>query len=331
MRPFVHPPASSHRLRSFYLCPNHRPPGCCCLVTQSCQIFATPWTAAHQPSLCFSLPEFAQTHVSRVGDAIQPSHPLSSPSPAISLSQHQGLFQCVGSSRQVAKVLELQLQHQSFHEYSGLVAFRMDWFDLLAVQGTLKSLLAPQFESINCLKLSLLQDPTLTITGRSVPLSRRTLWAKKSKGPHWWCTVNLGMQCANACAGGVHLSSVSDTVSRRPTQRTIVIIVSYLVSVQLSSILIPVFEKKRHFILEVVLNLRESCKNKIVQKRSIYPLLRQQNANNLPFVIFVFPDLWLQMETHIWISFLILPNCSAQDLQYSVEKKWQEQTCFVFF
>ena len=61
------------------------------------------------------LPEFTQTHVHWVGDAIQPSHPLSSPSPpALNLSQHQGLFQWVSSSHQVAKVLEFQLQHQSF-------------------------------------------------------------------------------------------------------------------------------------------------------------------------------------------------------------------------
>ena len=61
------------------------------------------------------LAEFAETHVHRVSDAIQPSHPLSSPSPpAFNLSQHQGLFQRVSSSHQVAKVLELQLQHQSF-------------------------------------------------------------------------------------------------------------------------------------------------------------------------------------------------------------------------
>ena len=59
------------------------------------------------------LPEFAQTHAHRVSDAIQPSHPLSSPSPpALNLSQHQGLFQWVGSSHQMARVLELQLQHQ---------------------------------------------------------------------------------------------------------------------------------------------------------------------------------------------------------------------------
>ena len=60
---------------------------------------------------------------------------------AFNLSQNQGLFQWVGSLYQVAKVLEFHLQHQSFHDYSGLISFRMDWFDLLAVQGTLKSLL----------------------------------------------------------------------------------------------------------------------------------------------------------------------------------------------
>ena len=60
-------------------------------------------------------PELAQTHVHRVGDAIQPSHPLSAPSPpAFNLSQHQSLFQGVSFSHQVTKVLEFQLQHQSF-------------------------------------------------------------------------------------------------------------------------------------------------------------------------------------------------------------------------
>ena len=85
--------------------------------------------------------ELAQTHVHRVSDAIQPSHALSSPSPpAFNLAQHQGLFQWVYYSHQVAKILEFQLQHQSFQWISGLISFRMDWFDLLGVQGTLKSL-----------------------------------------------------------------------------------------------------------------------------------------------------------------------------------------------
>ena len=66
-------------------------------------------------SVHHKLPGFVQTHVHRVGDAIQPSHPLSSPSPpAFNLSQHQGLFQWVSSSHQVARIWEFQLQHQSF-------------------------------------------------------------------------------------------------------------------------------------------------------------------------------------------------------------------------
>ena len=165
---------------------------------------STPGLPVHH-----QLPEFTQIHVHWVGDAIQPSHPLWSPSPpAFNLSQHHSLFKCISSSHQVAKVLAFQLQHQwsdlsevaqlcptlcnpmdcslpgsSVHgifqarvlewiaisfsrgsslprdrtrvsrivdrrftvwatrEYSGLISFRMDWLDLLAVQGTLKSLL----------------------------------------------------------------------------------------------------------------------------------------------------------------------------------------------
>ena len=83
--------------------------------------------------------EFTQTHVHWVGDGIQLSHLLLSPSPpTLNLSQHQSLFKWVCSLHQVAKILEFQLQHQS---YSGLISFRMDWLDLLAVQGTLKNLL----------------------------------------------------------------------------------------------------------------------------------------------------------------------------------------------
>ena len=80
------------------------------------QLFAAPWTAACQASLSITnSQEPIQTHVLWVGDAIQTSHPLLSPSlPALSLSQHQDLFQWVSILHQVAKVLELQLQHQSF-------------------------------------------------------------------------------------------------------------------------------------------------------------------------------------------------------------------------
>ena len=75
-------------------------------------------------------------------DATQPFHPPLSPClPAFNLSQHQGLSEWVSSSHQMAKILEFQLQHQSSNEYSGLISLRMDWLDLLAVQGTLKSFL----------------------------------------------------------------------------------------------------------------------------------------------------------------------------------------------
>ena len=86
------------------------------------------------------LPEFAQTHVRWVSDAIQPSHPLSPPSPlALNFPQYQGLFQWVDSSHQVAKVLEFSFSISSSNVYSGLISFRIDWFDLLAVQGILES------------------------------------------------------------------------------------------------------------------------------------------------------------------------------------------------
>ena len=84
-------------------------------VAQSCPTLCDPMNRS-TPGLPVhhQHPEFTQTHAHRVGDAIQPSHPLSSPSPpAPNPSQHQGLFQWVSSSNQVAKVLEFQLQHQS--------------------------------------------------------------------------------------------------------------------------------------------------------------------------------------------------------------------------
>ena len=123
-------------------------------------------------------PEYNQTHVHWVSDAIQPSHLLSSPSPALNLSQHQGLFQWVSSSHQLAKVLEFQLQQQSFQWIPGLICFRMDWLDLLAVQGTLKILF--QHHS---LKASILQCSAFFIvqflypyvtTGKTIALTRWT-------------------------------------------------------------------------------------------------------------------------------------------------------------
>ena len=85
-------------------------------VAQSCPTLCSPvdYSTSGLP-VHHQLSEFTQTHVHWVGDAIQPSHPLLSPSPpALNLTQHQGLFKWVSSSHQVAKVLEFQLQHQSF-------------------------------------------------------------------------------------------------------------------------------------------------------------------------------------------------------------------------
>ena len=83
------------------------------------------------------LPKLAQTHVHQISDPFQISHPLLSSSlPASNLYQHQGLFQWVSSSHQVAKVLEFRFSISTSNEYSELISFRMDCLDLLAVQGT---------------------------------------------------------------------------------------------------------------------------------------------------------------------------------------------------
>ena len=135
---------------------------------------STPGLLVHHQLL-----EITQTHVHQVSDAVQPSHPLSSPSfPTFNLSQYHGLFQWVSSSHQVAKVLEFQLQHQSFQECPGLIPFRMDWLDLLEVQGTLKSLLQHHSSKASILRHSAffivqLSHPYMT-TGKTIALTGQT-------------------------------------------------------------------------------------------------------------------------------------------------------------
>ena len=145
-------------------------PCCCCSATKSCLTLCDPvdCNTLGFPVLHY-LPEFAQIHVHWVDDAIQTSHPLPPPySFAFSLSLHQGLFQSVDSSHQVAKVLELQLQLQHPpNEYSGLISFRIEWFDLLAVQGTLRSLLQHKSSKVSILQHSaffIVQLPTVIHT-----------------------------------------------------------------------------------------------------------------------------------------------------------------------
>ena len=106
------------------------------------QLFATPWTAAHQPPLSITIPEFAQTHVYWVSDAIQPSHPLSSPSSlALSLSQNQSLFQWVILHVRWTEYWSFIFSISPSNEYFGFISYKIDWFDLFSVQVTLKSLL----------------------------------------------------------------------------------------------------------------------------------------------------------------------------------------------
>ena len=107
-------------------------------------------------------PGVCHLHVHCISDAMQPSCRLMPSSPALNLSQHQGLFQWVDCSHQVAEILELQLQHQSF-QWLLRIFLKIDWFDLLAVQGTLRSLLQHYSSKvINSLALCLLYGPALT-------------------------------------------------------------------------------------------------------------------------------------------------------------------------
>ena len=134
-------------------------------VAQSCPTLGNP-TDCSTPS--FPVPhqllDLAQTHVHQVGDAIQPSHPLTSPSPPnFNLSLHQGLFQGVSSSQQVAKGLELQLQHQSF-KWTFRTDFLEDWLagSPCSPRNSQESSPTPQFKSINSSALSFLYSPALT-------------------------------------------------------------------------------------------------------------------------------------------------------------------------
>ena len=128
------------------------------------------------------LPEFTQTHVHRVSDAIRLilCHPLLL-LPSIFPKFRQGLFQWVSSLHQVAKILEFQLQHPS-KEIPGPISFRMDWLGLLAVQGTLKSLLQHHRSKASILRHSAfftvpLSHPYMT-TGKTIALTGQTLVGK---------------------------------------------------------------------------------------------------------------------------------------------------------
>ena len=121
----------------------------------------TPWTAAHQASPSITNSWSLLKLVSIEWWWIQPFHLLLSPSPpTFNHSQHHGLFKWVSSSHQVANILEFQFQHQSLQWIFRIAFFRMDWLDLLAVQGTLKSLLQYHISKasiLQCLAFFILQ------------------------------------------------------------------------------------------------------------------------------------------------------------------------------
>ena len=129
------------------------------------------------------LPELAQTHVHRVDDAIQPYHPLTSPSPLPSIFPSIRVFSN-GSVIHIRwpKYWSFSFSTSPSNEYLGLISFRMDWLNLLAVQGTFKSLLQiSQFKSINSWMLSFfivqLSHPHMT-TGNTIALNRQTFFGK---------------------------------------------------------------------------------------------------------------------------------------------------------
>ena len=145
-----------------------------CSVTQSCLTLCDPMNC-NTPGfpVHHQLPEPTQTHVHRVNDAIQLSHPLLSPSPpALNLSQYQGLFKWVSSSHQVAKVLEFQLKHQ-FFQWIFRTDFLYDWL----VGSPCSPRDSQEFKHISSSVLSQLSHPDMT-TGKTIALTRWTFAGK---------------------------------------------------------------------------------------------------------------------------------------------------------
>ena len=147
-------------------------------VAQSCPTLCDPMNRS-TPGLPVrhQLPEFTQTHVCRVGDAIQPSHPLSSPSPpALNLSQHRGLSNESALHIRWPKYWSFSFNISPSNEHPGPTSFMMDWLNLLAVQGTLKSLLQHHSSKASIIWHSAffivqLSHPYMT-TGKTTALTR---------------------------------------------------------------------------------------------------------------------------------------------------------------
>ena len=153
-------------------------------IIQRCPTLCNPMNCS-MPDLPVhhQLLEFTQIHAHQVGDAIQPSHPLSPPSPsAPNPSQNQGLFQWVNSSHEVPKYWSFSFSINPSNEHPGLISFRMDWLDFLAVQGTFKSLFQHHSSKVSVLWCSAffivqLSHPYMT-TGKTIALTRCTFVGK---------------------------------------------------------------------------------------------------------------------------------------------------------
>ena len=153
-------------------------------VAQSCRTLCDPMNHS-TPGLPVhhQLPEFTQTHVHRVSDAIQPSHPLSSPSPLPPIPPSIRVFSNESTLRmRWPKYWSFSFSIGPSSEYSGLISFRMDWLDLLAVQGTFKSLFQHYSSKASILRLSAffivqLSHPYVT-TEKTIALTRRTFVGK---------------------------------------------------------------------------------------------------------------------------------------------------------
>ena len=154
-------------------------------VAQSCPTLCDPMNCSTPGFPVFRyVPEFAQTQVHWVSGAIQPSHPLSPPSPpALNLSQHRGLFQWKTSDHiEWSKYWRFSISISPSNEYSGLISFRMDWLDLLAVQGILKSLLQYHNSKPSILRPSAFLMVQLSLlyvtTGKTIALTSYTFISK---------------------------------------------------------------------------------------------------------------------------------------------------------
>ena len=142
---------------------------CCCSVTQSSPTLCDPMDCSTPGfSVLHYFLEFAETHVRWISDDIQPSHPLSPASPALNRPQNRGLFQWIGCCIRWQRYCRFSFNISPSDEYSGLLSFRVDWLNLLAVQGTVHQFL---LLSLSCilprldLGSILLPPPSVLLSG----------------------------------------------------------------------------------------------------------------------------------------------------------------------